>query len=244
VTAVAEYAEAIETNRALPSIFANLIRDRDGKIKRGWEYRGNLRTTVGIDWQAAAMGKGPTVVRTSAATASSATTLTDSGSTRTLNQDAGYIIVAAVSATSVTQGIIVSNTSTAGTVWTVVSWSNGTPSATGGYIILGQPAGMAYLAVTSDAVAPGAGDTTLASEATTNGFSRVAGTYAHTGGTNTFTISNTFTASGTLTVNKEAMFNSGYVASPSGTMGFESAEPNPPTLVSGDTLAQTVTVTF
>ena len=151
------------TSRALPSIFENLIRDKDGRVKRDWTRRGNLRTTAGIDWQSAVMGN-----------------------------------------------------------------------------VGSQPAAMGWLALTADATAPAVGDTTLASEITTNGFARAAGTYAHTGGSNTFTISHTFTATGTQTINKEGVFN----ASSVGTLGFESAEPSPPTLVSGDTLAQTVTITF
>lgn len=235
---IAELDRAQETNRALPSIFANLIRDRHGKIKRGWEYRGNLRTTVGIDWQALVMGKGVTVTRNAAATASSSTTLTDSGAAFAgSNGLAGSLVIAAVSATAVTAGIITSNT---GTVLTVASWSNGTPSATGGYVVLSQPVGQAYLALTTDAGAPAVGDTTLASELAAGGMSRIAGTYAHTLGTANYTLSNTFTATATNTINKEATFN----APSAGTMGFESAEPSPPTLVSGDTLAQTVTTSY
>ena len=103
-----------------------------------------------------------------------------------------------------------------------------------------QPAAMRYIALTADSAAPAAGDTTLASELSTSGMSRVLATYAHTAGANTFTQSNTFTATGTVTINKEGLFN----ASSVGTLGFESAEPSPPTLVSGDTLTETITVTF
>jgi hypothetical protein len=103
-----------------------------------------------------------------------------------------------------------------------------------------QPAAMRYIALTADSASPAAGDTTLASELSTSGMSRALATYAHTGGVNTFTQSYTYTATGTVTINKEGLFNAASV----GTLGFESAEPSPPTLVSGDTLAETITVTF
>jgi hypothetical protein len=103
-----------------------------------------------------------------------------------------------------------------------------------------QPASARYIALTEDSGAPAAGDTTLTSELAVEGLSRALGTYAHTGGATSYTISNTFTKSGgsARTINKMALFN----AASTGTMPFESAMPSPPTLVSGDTLAVTVTV--
>lgn len=104
-----------------------------------------------------------------------------------------------------------------------------------------QPAAMTYLALTSDTAAPSATDTSLASEYTTNGLARAQGTYAHTTATNTFTIAKTFTCSANgQAINKEAMFN----GASGGTMGFESAEPQAPTLNNGDVLTQTVQITF
>ena len=46
-----------------------------------------------------------------------------------------------------------------------------------------QAAACNYIAVTNDSGAPASGDTTLASEITTNGLGRAQGTYAHTAGT-------------------------------------------------------------
>lgn len=103
-----------------------------------------------------------------------------------------------------------------------------------------QPASGRWLGLSTDTTAPAATDTSLTGEITTGGLGRALGTYAHTTGTATYTISNTFTSSATFTVQKEAVFN----AISSGTMIFESLEPNPPTLVSGDTLTQTVTVSI
>lgn len=103
-----------------------------------------------------------------------------------------------------------------------------------------QPAPARYIALTADATTPASADTTLAGELTANGFARAAGTYAHTAGASSYTISNTFTATGTATINKVGLFT----AAAAGTLAFEAAEPNPPTLSSGDTLAQTVTITI
>ena len=79
------------------------------------------------------------------------------------------------------------------------------------------PATCNYIAVTNDASAPAAGDTTLASEIAANGLTRAQGTYAHTGGTASYTISKTFSASGTQASQKTGLFN----ASGSGTLCFE-----------------------
>lgn len=75
-----------------------------------------------------------------------------------------------------------------------------------------------------------------------DGFTRALAVFAHTAAATTYTLVNTFTASGTRTINKEAVFGAATLTA-GGVMPFESAEPNPPTLVSGDTLAQTVTIT-
>jgi len=84
--------------------------------------------------------------------------------------------------------------------------------------------GANYIAVTENASAAAAGDTTLASEITTNGLARAlvtasSGTVTHTGGTNTTTFDHTFTASGGTfaAVQKCGTFN----ASSAGTMVHE-----------------------
>jgi hypothetical protein len=103
-----------------------------------------------------------------------------------------------------------------------------------------QPASARYIAITEDATAPAAGDTALATELAVEGLARALGTYAHTGGATSYTITFTFTktSGGARTINKIALFNAAAV----GTMPFESAMPNPPVLVTNDTLAVTVTV--
>lgn len=226
-------------------------------------HRHNLTTDTASgytnrrDWQSKAMGMGPSfafATATGAATATSATSLTNSGAAfPTAGQGlAGQIVAVGPNSSgtgSTVYGVIVSNTAT---VLTVDQWYNPasatgaagtTPNATGNYQILPGQNPAAWLALTSNATAPAATDTTLTSELTTSGFARAVGTYAHTAAATTYTLTKVFTASGTATINKEAVFGA---ANPTagGVMPFTSAEPNPPTLVSGDTLTQVVTVTI
>lgn len=202
------------------------------------------------------MGYGPSFAFATAqgtATATTATSMTNSGASFPANPALqGSIVVVganAAGAGSVVYGVIVSAT---GTALTVDQWYSGTsatgaagttPNATGQYIILPGQNPASWLAVTSDATAPAATDTTLAAEATTNGFARAVGSFSHTTNTTTYALVKTFTASGSLTVNTEAVFGA---CNPTGggVMPFKSAETSPPVLISGDTLAQTVTITI
>lgn len=104
-----------------------------------------------------------------------------------------------------------------------------------------------WMALTANAGAPAAGDTTLTAEIATGGggLVRAAGTYAHTGGTNTYTITNTFTANGSdalpVTIAKMGIFNAASV----GTLVFETLLNATATLTtSGDALTVTQTVTL
>lgn len=99
-----------------------------------------------------------------------------------------------------------------------------------------------YIAVSESTTAPAAGDTTLTGELTANGFARSQATYAHTAGTNVYTLSRTFTSSDptTRTIAKIGVFN----ASSAGTLVFESLLGTTATMVSGDTLTVTETVTL
>lgn len=109
-----------------------------------------------------------------------------------------------------------------------------------------QPAAFNYMAVTADATAAAATDTTLAGEIATagGGLLRAQATYAHTAGTNTTTLTKTFTANGTdalpVTIAKIGVFNAATV----GTMGYETALNATATLTtSGDSVTITETVT-
>lgn len=101
--------------------------------------------------------------------------------------------------------------------------------------------GSRYIAVTSDSGAPAAGDTTLASEITTNGLGRAAATTnTHTNGTNTSVLGITFTASGTHTnVQKSGLFNQ----ASTGTMTHENTF-TPVSLATNDQLQISWTLTL
>lgn len=107
------------------------------------------------------------------------------------------------------------------------------------------PATFNYMALTANATAPAAGNTTLTGEIATagGGLVRAQAAFAHTNGTSTFTLSKTFTANGTdalpVTIAKIGIFN----ASSVGTMGFETLLSATATLsASGDNV--TITDTF
>ena len=107
----------------------------------------------------------------------------------------------------------------------------------------GSPAN--YVGLTANATAPAAGDTTLTAEIATagGGLIRKQGTYAHTAGTASFTLTTTFTANGTdvlpVTIAKRGVFT----AATSGTMSYEAlVSPTATLSASGDQL--TLTDTF
>lgn len=104
-----------------------------------------------------------------------------------------------------------------------------------------QPAACNWIAVTNTAITPGAGDTTLSGEISTNGLGRsgAQGTFAHTNGQQTYTVTRVFTASGTQASQATGLFN----ASSTGTLCYE-ATYTQVTVNSGDTLTVTWTVTL
>ena len=237
------------------SCFLSQVHDKNGLLKHKTSHRHNLTTDTASgytnrrDWQAKAMGLADVSSQyVGSATSVTATSLTNTGATfpTTGQALAGRIVVGDTGSTMVF-AVIVSNTAT---VLTVDQWYNPgtlavgtTPTATTHYTILPGQMPAPFLALTSDATAPSSADTVLASELTTNGFARGLATFSHTAAATTYTLTRVFNATGTATINKEAVFGA---ASPTagGVMPFESAEPNPPTLVSGDQLTQTVTVTI
>lgn len=102
-----------------------------------------------------------------------------------------------------------------------------------------QPASARWIGLTTNTTAPAAGDTTLTGEIASGGLSRVAGTYAHTAGTSSYTITASWTASATHTaVHKAGLFN----AASGGTMAFTTNLNADATLASGDQLQVTWTV--
>lgn len=104
-----------------------------------------------------------------------------------------------------------------------------------------------WVAVTANTTAPAAGDTTLTGEITTagGGLVRQAGTYAHTTGTASYTLTTTFTANGSdalpVTLGKRGIFD----AASGGNLVFETLiSPTATLSASGDAVTLTDTVTL
>jgi hypothetical protein len=253
-----------EPNQAGPySCFQFRYPDKDGKDTRT-PWRHNLTTTAAVgytnanDWLAKLMGQGSQATFATAqgnATSTGATTLTNTGASFPTSGQAlqGCIVIAGPNtsgAGSFVWGVIVSNTATALTVDQWYSWTSttgaagATPNATASYgIWFGQSPAM-WLAVTANVFTPANTDTTLAGELTSNGFTRAIGTYSHSAAASTYQLVHLWTSTGgTTTVNNEAQFGAANTTG-GGVMPFESAEPSPPTLVSGDTLQNTITITI
>ncbi len=117
----------------------------------------------------------------------------------------------------------------------------GDGTATGAGTGLMRPAD--YIALSEDATAPADTDVALLGElvvATSAGLERAQATYAHTAGSTSYTLTKTFTLTGATarTIRKMAVFNQ----PAAGTMVFESAVPNPPTMQTNDQLTITETV--
>lgn len=204
-----------------------------------------MKVDSGNDYQARVMG-GDFVGITGTATSTTATSLTNTGASFTTNAYIGHIVVAGT-----VYGVITANT---GTVLTVDRWYNpatpggaagSTPGGTSAYVILPGGAPAWYMALTANATAPAAGDTTLAAEITTGGggLIRKLATYAHTGGAASYTLTGAYTANGSdtlpVTIAKMGTFNS----ISSGTMLHETlVSPTATLSASGDQLTITQTV--
>lgn len=106
--------------------------------------------------------------------------------------------------------------------------------------------GANYVALTANATAPSATDTTLTAEIATagGGLVRAQGTYAHTTGASSYTITKAFTANGSdslpVTVNKVGVLT----AASGGTLAFEDAVTAATLNASGDQLTVTQTVSL
>lgn len=205
-----------------------------------------MKTNSGNDIEARNLG-GDLAGDTGTSTGTTATTLTDSGKSWTTNAWTSHLV-----ATGSVYGVVVSNTATALTVdrWYTPASPGGAAAstpATGAYVILPGGAPVWYMALTANSTAPAATDTTLTGEITTSGggLVRKLATYAHTAGTNTYTLTGTFTANGSdslpVTVAKIGTFNS----ITSGQMLHETLLSATATLsASGDALTITQTVSM
>jgi hypothetical protein len=98
-----------------------------------------------------------------------------------------------------------------------------------------------YMGITTNTAAPAATDTTLVSEQTTNGLSRVLCTYAHSAGTATLTMTANWNVTGTVAnLHKIGIFD----AVSGGTLVFVSDLNSNASVVSGDTLQVVDTITL
>ncbi len=240
-----------------------------GKSKRSRKgtWRHNLTTTTAAsytnayDWLAAAMGLGPSftfATAVGAATACTGTLLTNSGAAfpTSGNGLSGQIVVCWISTTVMVYGVITSNTSTALTVdqWYNAASTTGaagtTPGTTTPYVVIPGQNPAAWMCLSASVFTPATTDQSLntqGAELAANGFSRAVGTWAHTHAASTYTLIHLWTATGTDTINNEGISGAATILTTpnfGGVFPFESAEPSPPTLVSGDTLQNTVTITI
>jgi hypothetical protein len=104
-----------------------------------------------------------------------------------------------------------------------------------------QANGLNYIALSNDTLTETSASTTLSTEIAANGLSRHIGTYAHTAGTSTATISYTFTcATAPQSAQKAALFS----AATAGTMHHAIAFSAARSLQIADQLAVTFTITL
>jgi hypothetical protein len=241
-----------------PNVVHAFILHADGSYEDLGESH-NLLTNIGRDWWHDALGGVSTAGgEGSPATASSATSITSTGTPYTASNFAtpqlglaGKVIMVPITSITTTPvfGLIGSNTSSVITVdkwWTPDFAGTGTtPSSTAAFdIIPGRGAGVLFMALTTDAAAAAASDTALASEISTNGCARSKATYSHTYGVATDTIVNAFSPTGTFTaIHKMALFTCSTLTA-TGIMVYEAVLNVDATVASGDTLTVTDTITL
>ena len=218
----------------------------------------NLLTNIGRDWWSQAWGFiGGGVTTASPATAISATSVTVTGTPLTASNLATpqlgvaglrvYMPVTGLT-TAPVYGNIVSNTTSVITIdqwWNVSDGVGTTPASTNALIIApGGQAAARFVALTTSATAASATDTTLASEITTGGCGRALGTYAHTYGASTLTLSKSFSVSGSFTAIHKAGLFAALTSAGADPMLYETVLSADATVASGDTLSLTWTFTL
>jgi hypothetical protein len=191
----------------------------------------------------------PTGGQGSPATAISATTVTATATPWTVNQLAGMRIVMPVTGltTRPVYGNVISNTTSVATVdgwWDISTEAIGTtPASTSAFLILPGYGPGRYMALTQDAAAAAATDTALTGEITTGGCARTLAAYAHTLGAATYTLTKAFSVTATFAaIHKMAIFLVG--TGVAGPMLFETVLNADASVVNGDTLTVTETVTI
>lgn len=180
------------------------------------------------------------------ATASSSTSLTATGTPFVADAYIGNIVVAEESTNSPVHATISTNTTS---VLTVDAWRNGddssgtTPGSTANYHIIAGNAAARYIALTENASAASASSTSLTGEITTGGLGRALGTYAHTLGAATLTLTKSFSVTGTFpAIHRAGLFQVSTASS--SLLSFETVLNADANVVSGDTLQVTWTITI
>lgn len=225
-----------------------------------------MKVLTGNDHQARTMG-GDLVGESGTATGTTASTLTNSGASfPTSGSGACQGYTGHIVAVPGAYGVILSNTGTALTIdfWHTLAAPQtvaSTPGSTTTYVVLPGQAPAWWIALSTNATAPstshvlldnGSGVIAEVFGASMAGLSRQYATYGHTAGASTYTLTKQFTMTGSdpqssNVIQKIGVFAHGVTASPSastsGTMLFETALTAPPTLVTGDQLTITETVT-
>lgn len=205
----------------------------------------NLLTNVGRDLAHDATLRAGINNGANVATATSATSLTDTGEAWTTDLYKGWTVVAEESTNTPVYGNIGSNT---GTVLTIDAWKNAdgtagaTPGATANYGIY-PTARALYMALTENAGAAAATDTALTGEITTGGLGRTLGTYAHTLGAATFTLTKSYAVTASFpAIHRAGLFQVSTAGS--SLMSAETVANADANVVNGDTLSLTWTWTL
>jgi hypothetical protein len=205
-----------------------------------------LRTDLGDDFQAEVMGGDSAVGFTGTSTATGATSLTMGSATWATDEWRGHVVV-----TGATYGIVGTNSATVLTIdkWYAPATPGGTAASTPGtgtFVIVSGGGPAWWVGLTETSITPAVGDTQLSGELTVEGFARSVGTWAHTAGASTYTLTNTYTMVGgtSRTIRGAAVFNFSRILNGGQRMVFETVMPNPPTLVPDDQLTTTYTITL
>lgn len=204
----------------------------------------NLLTNSGRDLVAAGIGTNGPAANT--ATATSATSLTDTGESWTTDQFKGWTVFAEESTNNPVFGNIGSNTATVLTVdqwWGPNDTTETTPASTCDYIIL-PTCRARFMGLTENASAASATDTVLTGEITTGGCSRAIATYAHTAGTSTLTQTKTFSVTASFpAIHKIGLFTAANTTA-AGIMVYEVVLNADANVISGDSLQVVWTLTI
>lgn len=235
----------VDTLRMGPNEVSAYIFHPDGSVTDlGVSH--NLLTNAGRDLSAAALGHAAN--KAGVLTAATATSATPSGGGLTTDQYKGWRVFAPITnaTTKPVYGNIGSNSTTVLTVdqwWDEADGVGTTPGGTNGYYII-PTFTPRFMGITADTAAASASNTTLTSEQTANGLARAIAAYAHTAGQATLTLTKSWTASGTVAnLHRIGLFTAKDTTA-AGVMCFEAVLNADASVVSGDTLQVTDTITL